>query len=46
MNYIDGGQLRELAKPFERSPYGQYLLGLLDQVRFEGRTAKQSSGPD
>ncbi|MDP6506332.1 MAG: sugar phosphate nucleotidyltransferase, partial [Planctomycetota bacterium] len=46
MNYIDGGQLRDLAQPFEKSPYGQYLLNLLEQVRFEDRTAKQSPGPD
>ena len=46
MGYIDGSQLRELALPFETSPYGRYLLDLLDQVRIEGRTAKQSSGSD
>jgi len=46
MNYIDGSQLRNLAQPFAKSPYGQYLLDLLDQVRIKDRTAMQSSWPE
>ena len=31
MGFIDAGQLRRLAAPLEKSGYGDYLLGILDQ---------------
>ena len=31
MSYIDEGQLRRLAAPYEQSAYGEYLLGLLGE---------------
>jgi len=34
MGYIDAEQLRKLAAPLEKSQYGRYLLGLLDERVF------------
>ncbi len=31
MNFIDDGQLRKLAEPLQKNPYGQYLLDLLER---------------
>jgi glucose-1-phosphate thymidylyltransferase len=31
MGFIDDGQLRRVAEPLEKSGYGEYLLGLLEQ---------------
>jgi glucose-1-phosphate thymidylyltransferase len=33
MGFIDDARLRELARPLEKSGYGQYLLGLLGRPR-------------
>jgi glucose-1-phosphate thymidylyltransferase len=31
MKFIDDGQLRKLAEPLKKNPYGQYLLDLLER---------------
>jgi glucose-1-phosphate thymidylyltransferase len=35
MGYIDAAALRALAEPLARNPYGQYLLGVLDEPLYE-----------
>ena len=39
MGYIDAEQLAKLAAPMRKSGYGRYLLGVLEEVRREGRWA-------